>query len=188
LKSGPKSWPTLNSILNLNKNQKMTNIDARQQALAVRDAFEFEPTSLISYRSSGKVIALGDDDALAKCADLPATLDIGLVSVTGGGIQIEGYLGAYVVSSTDQHDNQVTYQGDAILDLNEIPLLAREMLPPGYFHVPPRDWGNPELAVELADLSGEFQKPKYFDYDASICAHGVNGNRSDPEPGGPYRG
>jgi ferredoxin len=153
----------------------MSNANARQQALALRDAFEFEPTSLVSYQSTGKVIALGDDDALAKCSELPAALDIRPVLTTSGVIQIDGYLGAYVVNVTDQHDNQVAYQGDAILDLNEAPLLAREMLPPGYFHVPPGAWGKPELAAELADLPGEFQKPKYFDYDASICAHGVNG-------------
>jgi ferredoxin len=153
----------------------MSNVDARQQALAVGDAFEFEPTSLVSYQSTGKVIALGDDDALAKCSELPAALDINPVEISTGQIQIEGYLGAYRVIVTDQQGNEISHQGDAILDLNEAPLLAREMLPPGYFHVPPGDWGNPELAVELADLPGEFQKPKYFDYDASICAHGVNG-------------
>jgi ferredoxin len=153
----------------------MSNADARQQALALRDAFEFESTSLVSYQSTGKVVALGDDDALAKCSELPAALDISPVSTASGRIQIDGYLGAYVVSVTDRHDNQVDYQGDAILDLNEAPLLTREMLPPGYFHVPPGAWGKPEVAAELADLPGEFQKPKYFDYDASICAHGVNG-------------
>ena len=36
----------------------MSNVDARQQALAVRDAFEFEPTSLVSYQSTGKVLSL----------------------------------------------------------------------------------------------------------------------------------
>ncbi len=153
----------------------MSNNDAQKQALAQRDAFEFEPTSLISYQSAGKVIAVGDNDALAKCIELPATLDLGLISTASGKIQISGYLGAYVVEVTDQHGDQVAHQGDAILDLNATPLLGREMLPPGYFHVPPGDWGNPELAAELADLPGEFQKPKYFDYDASICAHAVNG-------------
>ncbi len=153
----------------------MSNIDAQQQALKSRDSFDFEPTSLVSYQSSGKVVALGDDEALQKCAELPESLDIDRISTAAGGVQIEGYLGAYVVSINDQNGNRVSHQGDAILDLNETPLLAREMMPPGYFHVPPRDWGKPELAAEIADLTGEFHKPKYFDYDASICAHGVNG-------------
>jgi hypothetical protein len=60
----------------------MSNADARQQALALRDAFEFESTSLVSYQSTGKVVALGDDDALAKCSELPAALDISPVSTS----------------------------------------------------------------------------------------------------------
>ena len=85
----------------------MSNNDAQKQALAQRDAFQFEPTSLISYQSAGKVIAVGDDDALAKCIELPATLDLGLISIASGNIQISGYLGAYVVGVTDQHGDQV---------------------------------------------------------------------------------
>ena len=88
----------------------MSNNDAQKQALAQRDAFQIEPTSLISYQSAGKVIAVGDDDALAKCIELPATLDIGLISTASGKIQISGYLGAYVVVVTDQHGNQVAHQ------------------------------------------------------------------------------
>jgi len=153
----------------------MSNNDAQKQVLALLDDFEFEPTSLITYQSAGKVIAVGDDNALMECSDLPDSLDIGLISTASGRIQIDGYLGAYVVEVTDPQGNQVQHQGDAILDLNETPLLGREMLPPGYFHVPARDFDNPELVTELLELQGEFQKPRYFDYDASICAHGVNG-------------
>jgi len=153
----------------------MSNSEARLQALDVRDAFALEPTSLISYRSSGKVIALGDDAMLEKCDELPAAVDISRVSCVGSQIQITGYLGAYTVSVTDQHGNSATYPGDAILDLNQNPLLTREMLPPGYFHAPPASWDQLGLAQELESLGGEFEKPKYFDYDPSICAHGVNG-------------
>jgi len=49
------------------------------------------------------------------------------------------------------------------------------MLPPGYFHLPAGDWSSADAAAELGELHGEFQKPRYFDYDASICAHSVNG-------------
>ena len=111
----------------------MTNSGAQKQALKSRDAFEFEPTSLVSYQSTGKIIALGDDAALQKCSELPLTLDIKQISTASGNIQIDGYLGAYALSVTDQNGNPVTHQGDAILDLNDTPLLNREMLPPGYF-------------------------------------------------------
>ena len=153
----------------------MSNSEARQRALEVLTAFELEPTSLVTYRSTGKIIALGDDELLDKCNDLPASLDITRVSSDGGEIQVDGYLGAYTVSVTDPQGNVVGNRADAVLDLNQAPVLAREMLPPGYFHAPPAEWERLALADELENLTGEFQKPKYFDYDPSICAHGVNG-------------
>lgn len=153
----------------------MSNRQAQQKALALRDSFEFEPTSLVPYQSAGKVIVVGDDDALKRCADLPASLDLNPISSTNNNLQIDGYLGAYVVEVTDQHDNLSAHKGDSILDLHDAALLTREMLPPGYFHVAAKNWDPAALAEELEGLQGEFQKPRYFDYDSSICAHGVNG-------------
>jgi len=153
----------------------MNNKDAQQQALAGLDNFEFEPTSLVAYQSAGKVLALGDAEGLQKCGDLPATVDLEQISSVDCTLQVDGYLGAYVVKVTDQHGNSSSHKGDAILDLHATPLMGREMLPPGYFHAPAKDWSKSAVEAELADLQGEFQKPKYFDYDPSICAHAVNG-------------
>ncbi|MCP4471301.1 MAG: 4Fe-4S dicluster domain-containing protein [Gammaproteobacteria bacterium] len=153
----------------------MSNVEAREQAVALYDAFEFEPTSLLSYRSAGKLLALGDEAALRKCADLPASIDLTPIAVADGRASISGYLGAFVVEIAGPGDEQHRYQGDAILDLGEAPLLARELLPPGYFHLPPAAWNDTQALAELGELRGEFQKPGYFDYDAAICAHSVNG-------------
>ena len=157
----------------------MSNHEARQQAIALFEAFEFEPTSLISYQSAGKLLALGDESQLQKCVDLPASVDVETIVVVRGEVSINGYLGAYVVKVSDAHGNPQNYRGDAILDLSETPLLTCEMLPPGYFHLSPADWADTDLLAsqlaELESLRGEFQKPRYFDYDASICAHSVNG-------------
>jgi len=153
----------------------MGNKDAQQQALALLDSFEFEPTSLVAYQSAGKVLALGDAESLQRCGDLPAALDLEQIPITDCTLQINGYLGAYSVEVTDRHGNSSSHKGDAILDLHETPLMAREMLPPGYFHFPAKDWSQSAVEAELVDLQGEFQKPKYFDYDPSICAHAVNG-------------
>jgi len=159
--------------------QVMSNHAARQQAIALFEAFEFEPTSLVSYQSAGKLLALGDEAQLQKCVDLPASVDLETIVVVRGEVSIDGHLGAYEVKVSDAQGNQQNHRGDAILDLSEAPLLAREMLPPGYFHLSPGDWADPDLLVarfaELESLRGEFQKPRYFDYDASICAHSVNG-------------
>ncbi|MGD8419688.1 MAG: 4Fe-4S binding protein [Gammaproteobacteria bacterium] len=153
----------------------MSDNPARQQALAARDNTPLEATGRVSYRSAGRIVALGDDDALGRCDELPSTLAIERVSVAPGNARIDGYLGAFTVEVTDPHGNATNHRADAVLDLNETPLLVREMPPPGYIHAPPDRWVELGLVAELESLGGEFEKPKYFDYDASICAHSVNG-------------
>lgn len=153
----------------------MSNSDARQHALQARDGIALEATSLIRYQSAGRILALGDEAALEHCDQLPPGLDIERVSTAGGKVTIDGYLGAFTVSVGDADGNASAFRADAILDLGQQPLLAREMLPPGYFHAPPQQWQDLELAAELESLVGEFEKPRYFDYDASICAHSANG-------------
>jgi len=152
----------------------MGNSDARQQALEARDRAPLEATDLIRYRSAGHILALGDEAALEHCDGLPAEIDIERVPLAGGSVAIDGYLGAFSVGVSDAHGNEASYRADAILDLNPQPLLAREMPPPGYYHALPEQL-NAELAGELESLAGEFEKPRYFDYDASICAHSANG-------------
>jgi len=157
----------------------MSNSAAREQAIALFEAFKIEPTSLVTYRSGGKLLALGDTGQLRRCAELPASIEIEAVPVERGRVKVEGYLGAYRIALSDAQGQQREYRADAVLDLHETPLLAREMLPPGYFHFGPDCWDSgerkAELLAELEALRGEFQKPRYFAYDASICAHSVNG-------------
>ena len=68
---------------------------------------------------------------------------------------------------------------DAILDLQPKPYFARNpavQAPQGYF-APSFNDGNAGLGAqlkvlaELGDIVGEFEKPKYFNYNARICAH-----------------
>ncbi len=153
----------------------MSNSDALQQALAVRDAVEFEPTSLVGYKSQGRVLALGDAEALASCAQLPDGIRLEAIDCSAAQARVDGYLGAFSVDLTAADGTQTRYQGDAVLDLHQAPLLAREMPPPGYFHAPPDSWERLEIADQLENITGEFDKPKYFVYDESICAHGVHG-------------
>jgi ferredoxin len=64
---------------------------------------------------------------------------------------------------------------DLVLDLNDRPLLDAPQLPQGYF-APGADAIALARAVrELAQMSGEFEKPKFFEYKESICAHGRSG-------------
>jgi ferredoxin len=61
---------------------------------------------------------------------------------------------------------------DLILDLGAEPLFRMPQPPQGYY-APGKDPLDQSLAAaELAQMVGEFEKPKFFAYKDSICAHG----------------
>ena len=165
------------------------NMGATEAALATLKSVKTTPTSLISYQSNGRVIVFGDETVLKLCDDFAEPLKVTRVSMGTSGqnlasgaialnlrdINIQGHLGKFTVSLVDAHDILETLQADIILDLNPQPLITLEIPPPGYLHVSPTDASPKELGNQLLELTGEFEKPKYFKYDATICAHGVNG-------------
>ncbi len=60
---------------------------------------------------------------------------------------------------------------DLVLDLCETPMFAMHQPPQGYWH-PGEDAAAQASAVaEIVMAVGEFEKPKFFNYKASICAH-----------------
>lgn len=63
---------------------------------------------------------------------------------------------------------------DLVLDLGQSPLLTHAVLPPGYY-APGDDVALERALNELPDMVGEFEKPRYFIYNAEICAHGDSG-------------
>ncbi len=162
---------------------------AREKALSILESFTTTPTSLISYQSNGRVIVFGDESALNLCNDFTEPLKVIRISMnasskTAGAeaialnqrnIDIQGHMGNFVVSLVDAKDLAETLQADIILDLNPEPLLTHEIPPPGYLHEAVTDVNSKNLESQLLDMTGEFEKPKYFKYNPTICAHGVNG-------------
>ena len=64
---------------------------------------------------------------------------------------------------------------DIVLDLARDPLLRTELLPPGYF-APAGDSSRLDQALlDIPDLNGTFEKPRYVQYNSDICAHGERG-------------
>jgi ferredoxin len=64
---------------------------------------------------------------------------------------------------------------DLVLDLSSEPVLRAPQPPQGYL-APGRDPLEQALAAsELAQMVGEFEKPRFFAYNERICAHGRNG-------------
>ena len=61
---------------------------------------------------------------------------------------------------------------DAVLDLTGTRPFPQHQPPQGYYAPGDDPRGALKIAAELATLVGEFEKPKYFDYRPSVCAHG----------------
>ena len=62
---------------------------------------------------------------------------------------------------------------DLVLDLNDAPLITLHQPPQGYFHAAD-DAALVKAVLELRDSVGEFEKPKFFNYQQKICAHSRN--------------
>ena len=60
---------------------------------------------------------------------------------------------------------------DAVVDLQRVPSLRGFDTPQGYFAPGDDVAAQARTLVEVASLAGEFEKPRYFTYKASICAH-----------------
>jgi len=80
-----------------------------------------------------------------------------------------GAIGAVDFARADRNRKE---SFDLILDLSATPLLRTADLPQGYL-APGGDPLEQSLAAaQLAQLVGEFEKPKFFAYNERICAHG----------------
>ncbi len=62
-------------------------------------------------------------------------------------------------------------QFDLVLDLQEVPAFRMHQPPQGYLAPGPDGLAQAQAATDLVAMVGEFEKPKYFGYKASICAH-----------------
>jgi len=176
-------WPAMTS-----------NGQARQKALAVERG-EVQPTSLISYASSGHTLVIGEGDvASATAKKLSGNLNCFLLLAPGASAEefsgtvyhagvksISGHLGQFEVL-VEQDDKQTDLGAltrpeqpffDLVLDLRDKPAIKHEVLPPGYYA--PKAKALDDAIEEMQTLVGGFEKPKYFVYDPDICAHGRSG-------------
>jgi ferredoxin len=63
---------------------------------------------------------------------------------------------------------------DMVLDLRAKPAFDQHAVPQGYFHVGSSEAKRMDAVLKLRDLVGEFDKPKFFQYKAKLCAHSRN--------------
>jgi ferredoxin len=63
---------------------------------------------------------------------------------------------------------------DLVLDLRAQPAFTMHQLPQGYFHAGADEGALVKAVLALRELTGEFEKPKFFRYDAKLCTHSRN--------------
>jgi MinD superfamily P-loop ATPase len=82
-----------------------------------------------------------------------------------------GAAGAIVFARAERTRTQ---RFDLVMDLRARPAFTRHAPPQGYFHPGPDPDRQADCAMALAQWVGEFEKPRYVRYKASICAHSRN--------------
>jgi ferredoxin len=63
---------------------------------------------------------------------------------------------------------------DLVLDLRASPAFAMHALPQGYFHAGADERRLADAVLQLRELTGEFEKPRFVQYKAKLCAHSRN--------------
>jgi len=185
------------------------NERAKMLALEIVRSIEHSPTSPVGYRSSGRLLIIGEPSrAMPIAKQLGKQLQCTVVHepensnespvieqnknrlrvVSANLVSVDGYLGAFTViaaiaDENDQPSNLAKMLGEAdgffdlVLDLGASRYIEREVLPPGYYAPSTDEEALERILMELPDLVGEFEKPKYFQYRPDICAHGASGRQ-----------
>lgn len=176
---------------------------ARAAALEILNARGRTATTLLTYQAGNSLLVVveerGEAEAMLEALPREALQITILVADTKkvrielselGGFELvharvahfEGHLGRFVVrvAEDDQPRNLAKTAGhqredfDLVLDLSAKPLVTAAVAPPGYY-APRTEQELNEALEALPEMVGEFDKPKYIDYNPDICAHGSSG-------------
>lgn len=167
------------------------NSKARAAAQAALEGQVVNPTGQVQYHSHGRIAIIGGNEAQEFATRLSKPLKplvilvdgaeepgVPTIAVGGRNIVISGYMGEFsIVLGKEGKPNYESVLVDLVLDLSAIPLLSMPIKPPGYFVASTEETSLSSVASQLDDLVGSFEKPRYFDYDASICAHARSGQQ-----------
>ena len=177
------------SVSSLSANsQSRISLDAKIAALLALDELPpLAPVASVAYASSGRLLVIADSAARVAQAieGLDAALTIAVLwtgavpapvvaeteIVIGKLVTLTGYLGAFELVFESQSAGQPQAAPfDLVLDLRAVPVFRMHQPPQGYFHAVDGAALARALA-ELPEMIGEFEKPKFFAYKESICAH-----------------
>ncbi len=158
-----------------------------------------DASSTVTYESRGSLLVIGDGSRVTAALDLlkgrlpVVALITGSVGkgaatknvtfIKGRLFELSGYLGRFTAKIQGKQGpldlGLLSPNGkgyfDLVLDLSELPCLGVEVPPLGYY-APGDDRKTLEHALaDLTDLVGTYEKPKFFNYEPTICAHGRSG-------------
>jgi ferredoxin len=170
--------------------QERRNALAKTAAILAADAIApFEAAASVSYRSGGRTLVVGSSlQALAWAEHLATSLPVTLLLLdnvdvgerlypvfVARAVAVAGWLGAF--EARWQAPGQPAQQGkfDLVFDLSPSPLISTHQHPHGYYAPGPDEAARRAAAAEMMEMTGDFEKPKYFAYKERLCAHSRNG-------------
>lgn len=175
---------------------------ALRSARAAASAMTSPIHELVRYTPGNCVLLIGPSEILLKrlemfrvaglrpallCTDMPDVeqLSHGLRALPGQLADLSGWMGAFTARMKTRqapvelaplsfHDDG---HFDWVLDFSEIPQVRTAVPPLGYYPLVAEDF--PGLKRVLLEIAGRvrtgFEKPRYFSFDASLCAHSRQG-------------
>ena len=169
----------------------MTNLNARKAAIAAMQACAVKPTSIITYQSEGQVAIIAGAKDLAALGAFSEQLTLTRILVgkatdgllnshfdtqyeTAKELLVEGYLGNFNIQSK-LNTGANTLKADIVVNMTAESYFSQQLLPAGYLEIASGSEDFAQLNEQLMDMLGVFEKPRYFQHDASLCAHSSNG-------------
>jgi ferredoxin len=187
---GPKALPKIAALLveaalDVPPSTSVTLKSAGECLIYGRDEQALEAAKQLAPRLSVTVILTGTAEVIP-----PRTIDPPIFR--GTATKAAGHLGAFEVTfdhfaqmvassrqalAFERPRDGVATRFDLILDLSgAAPLFPAHARRDGYFRPDP---GNPAAVqralFDLTDLVGEFEKPRYVQFEAELCAHSRSG-------------
>ncbi|MGB7543373.1 MAG: 4Fe-4S dicluster domain-containing protein [Burkholderiales bacterium] len=100
--------------------------------------------------------------------DFSYQVDMGKCKAHRQCVKACGAIGAIDFERTDRGRSE---RFDMVLDLSRVPLIRLPQPPQGYLAPGDDPLEQALAAAQLAQMVGEFEKPKFFAYNGKICAH-----------------
>ena len=144
---------------------------AQRAALEALAQTQPAPTDLIKFTSRGRALVFAPPQQEAQAHEAIAALAPNIAATwQRQEPPIDGYLGAFVAG-----EGEAAQEADIVVDFHSPPLMRRQRpklatLPLGYFAATE----EPNCLAEAKEMSGVFTKPRYFSYNADLCAHAAN--------------